>query len=371
MYFDEVDIDQIGKYLQSNIAENSACMILLSEEDIFSATSLIDLMNLRKIEFSGGIFPALIYNDELKKSGVIIKKISTTGKSFVFEDLKSISTEIDKVEKYVSEKKPKLVYLFMNGLSVDINDFLAALYKHLGTSVSYFGAGCGTSDLISKPTVFSNQGLLQDGVALLFCDEAIESSLNHGFKPMNEPYLVTKSSKNKVTSLNWQDAYEVYHDAVGKSVNHKKENFKQWASSFPIGIYRNEGELLIREPIIANHDNEIIFVGNVNDNALVYVLYGDKSALKEAAAKATENIFKGTNQISDLFVLECNSRLQFLKEDSFLEELEIINRILVNQSKNANMFGALALGEIASLSNGILEFYTKSVLIGGIHEKEK
>lgn len=369
MYFKNVDVDEISKHLFDGKKEEAVYLIFLASEDMFNAASLIDLFNIQGVTFTGGIFPYLINEGEVHEEGVIIQRYSGRGESFIFEgNLKGPEDMIPLIE-YVKSEDPNTAFLMLDGLSENLSDYLSELYRYLGTSVKYFGAGAGTSDLVQKPVLFSEKGLIENGMVVMFCECKIGLSVKHGWRAFKGPLLVTESDKNHVKSLNWRNAFEVYKEELGDHASGiSRENFREKSLGYPLGLYREDSEVVVRTPIMINSKDELVCMGNVDDNALIHIMEGDEDSLCDAAREATRESLKQAGSVNQLVVFESFSRYRFLGKNIY-DELEAIRSEFLKYPDSKSICGVLSLGNAASLDSGYLEFFSKSVLIGAFNEE--
>jgi len=369
MYFDNVDVDEITNYLLSSNQDEAVYLILLASEDMFSATSLIDLFNMKGMTFAGGIFPYVIDQGEVRDQGVIIKRYPGKGKSFVIEGGQNGQKEMDPLIDYVKKNNPQTAFIMIDGLSEDLSAYLSEMYRYLGTSVKYFGAGAGTSDLVQKPVLLSEKGLIEDGMAVMFSDCAAGISVKHGWRPFKGPLLVTETEKNRVKSLNWRNAFEVYKEQLSEKTGPvSRENFRDKSNGFPLGLYREDSEMVIRTPIMVNQNDELVCMGNVDDNTLIYIMDGDENSLCMAAAEATRESLKQAVKARELLIFESISRYRFLGKN-IAKELQATKKEFLKYPDSNDVSGALSLGNVASLPSGYLEFFSKSILTGVFDEE--
>ncbi|MCB1739908.1 MAG: FIST C-terminal domain-containing protein, partial [Gammaproteobacteria bacterium] len=159
--------------------------------------------------------------------------------------------------------------------------------------------------------------------------------------------------------LNYRPALEVYKDAIqahcGEAL--RARPFFEMAKGFPFGIETLDAEMLVRDPVVAS-ENGMTCVGEVPENAIVYVLQGVLDELLAAARDATASC--GPDGASDLLLFDCISRRLYMN-DGFEREMASINAGL---TEGTNLVGALSLGEIANSSSGSIQFHNKAVVVG-------
>lgn len=366
MYFAKIDIDRIEQALFDSHHQEEVFMILLAEEDMFFATALVDLFNLHGAVFLGGVFPYIIVEGELKEQGVVIRRYSGKGECFVIQDSLTDQEDVAPLVEYVRENAPDTALMFTDGMSPYISDVVSSLYRYLGTSVRYFGAGAGTSDLVQKPVVFCRSGVLENCAAILFIKMEVHMTVRHGWVKLKGPLMVTGAEKNVLKTLNWQPAFEVYRQELGKAAaGMTAATFRKYARGHPLGFYREDSGEIIRSPFAARKDGALLCVGNVDDNTMVHIMKGNIPELKAAAVESAQESLKAAGSATDLVVFTCLARKHYL-DAGMSEELSSIRELFLRYPHSKNISGAITLGAFASLPSGYLEFFTKSVLTGAI-----
>ncbi|MFH0774848.1 MAG: FIST C-terminal domain-containing protein [bacterium] len=106
-------------------------------------------------------------------------------------------------------------------------------------------------------------------------------------------------------------------------------------------------------------------MGEVPENSLLNILKGEPDSLIQAAGKAAKEAC-GKETYCNL-VADCISRTLFLGDD-FARELAAVKENLVIRGKENIPAGMLTLGEISSYGETTLEFFNKTIMIGGCYE---
>jgi len=229
MYFNKVDINRIEQHFFRESGENEIYMVLLAEEDMFFATALVDLFNMHQAVFMGGVFPYLISQGDLKEQGVIINRLPGGGKCFFLEGPEPSMEEVAPMVDYIHEFRPETAFIFADGMSPYNSGIISSVYRYLGTSVRYFGAGAGTMDYVQKPVVFCSDGLIGNGVTIMFSGREMQMSVKHGWEKHKGPLMITQAEGNVIHKLNWQNAFEVYRRELGKqAAKMTPQSFSNW-----------------------------------------------------------------------------------------------------------------------------------------------
>jgi len=144
-------------------------------------------------------------------------------------------------------------------------------------------------------------------------------------------------------------------------------NFREYALNYPLAFFRENDEYIIRDPFMVKKDGALVCVGNVDDNALTYVMKGEKEKLKMVAVESAKESLHQAGSAKNLIVYSCLSREHFLGNEIH-SEMKEINALYHQFPHSQDFSGALTLGAFGSMKTGYLEFFTKSVLTGAIHE---
>jgi hypothetical protein len=220
--------------------------------------------------------------------------------------------------------------------------------------------------MVSKPCLFSNEGLLQEAAVLALLDLPSSIGVGHGWQPISGPYKVTESDRNRIVTLDWRPAFDVFREVVASFSLHQvtEDNFFDAAKSFPFGMGRLGAEMIIRDPVSVGAGKSLLCVGDVPRGSYLHIMKGDVDSLVRAAVEAREIGLKGfTGDLEGAVTLfiDCISRVLFL-EEQFPRELEAVAR------GAPPLVGALSIGEIANTGRAYLEFYNKTAVVAIIGE---
>lgn len=195
--------------------------------------------------------------------------------------------------------------------------------------------------------------------------------VRHGWKKLVGPIVATRTSQNTIFELNWTNAFEVYKEAIEEDSEQeiRSDNFFSIAKGYPFGIYKENQEDIVRDPISVDENGSLICVGEVPENTVLYILKGERNDLIASAQQATQDTLQAPSiKINHLLVFDCISRTLFL-EDRFPEELQAIDNQLKLRDLKATPYGVLSLGEISSYGEGLLEFFNKTIVVGTLSER--
>ncbi|MEM1318611.1 MAG: FIST C-terminal domain-containing protein [Bacteroidota bacterium] len=373
MYYANPDVDLILQTAdQLELQAQESLLLLFGEECSIDYPLLIERLNAAGLSFFGGIFPSVIFGEKNDVKGCIVKKLPLLQKPLLVRGLDREDFDSSVLAQLNTQfGTAKLTVLtFVDGLCANIARYLNKMYHNFGNEVNFLGGGAGSLSLQQQPCILCNDGLFQD--AAVICAVAMEVSLSvkHGWQKMMGPLVATRTSKNVIHELNWTDAFEVYKGAIKDYADQEisKNNFFDIAKSFPFGIFKENQEDVVRDPIAVSDNGDLICVGEVPENTVLYILKGEPAALIDSARSAIrECVDAARYPIAHTLVVDCISRTLFLEQE-FSKELKAVNRFLQPTNDEAIPQGVLSLGEISSNGNGFLEFYNKTLVIGALQE---
>lgn len=342
-------------------------MLLACEADDWDPAILSAWLNTVDVPVFGGIFPGIIHRAEHHRHGTLIIGFPAPAEIAIIKRLSERAGLEQQLQASAVqlEGSQSLIVLF-DGLCPNLEAFVEGLYAIIGLRGVVVGGGAGHLDLAQHPCLLSNDGVFEDSALLVALPGAIDRGMEHGWKRLSGPFLVTRSQGNVLDELNYQSAFEVYHKAVEEhsGLKFSETDFLSISKTFPLGIEGVDGDFLVRDPIKRAGD-ALICVGEVPQNATVYLLEGEADVLIASAAEAAqaacvERQRRGNPLDAPVaIVFDCISRWLFLGA-KFDDELAAIDAALIDCG---DVFGALTLGEIASSRGGVIELMNKSTVV--------
>lgn len=352
MYISDPSLDTLLEKLSSNHLN----LVMIAEHSQLNTEDLIQRCNQEKIKVAGGIFPMIIGLEDPLEKGVILKHFPAESEAILIRNIDSDFSEL--LPEMDQNWNSSIV--FVDGLSAHIPNFLDTLYEKYWSHINYVGGGAGSLSLEQKPCIFTNEGLFEDAGFIIPLQWDSKIGIKHGWEKIAGPFIANKAVGNRVIELNWRPAFEVYKEVVEQysSLQFKEDNFFDIAKGFPFGIYREDQEDIVRDPITVDEDGTLICVGKVSQNASLNILKGEKEHLIKNAELAGE--IANEPKAKELFIADCISRVLYL-EDDFKAELVALRKGLKDVEKN--LVGVLCLGEVSSNDNGYLEFFNKTTVV--------
>ncbi len=344
-------------------------LILACEGNGYEYDDLNQLLKTIKTPLAGGLFPVVLHGGEKLDRGCIVIGLEAKSSVHIIPDLSRRSMDYEQlIEETLDPQEPfSTLLIFVDGLASRISDFIDGLYRVLGLEINYIGGGAGSLDLIQKPCLFSNQGMLQDSALLMPLHLESGVGVAHGWMPADGPFRITETSGNNIVSLNWEPAFQVYKRSVerlsGKEM--RRENFFLQSMHYPFGIAKIGAEYLVRDPVRLTDDDALVCVGDVAPGSYVSTLKGTEQSLILAARQASQNSrlnYQGSMNGAFRLFIDCISRVLYLNQ-SFYKEIEAVSL------DSLPMFGACTLGEFANNGKDYLEFYNKTAVVALLGEE--
>lgn len=337
--------------------EYRSVLVLLCDESSFDREKISEYLTGYSKSIVGGIYPELINGSSLLKDGALIVALKKEIKTHYVDS-------IDDISKIEIEKETKSIMFFFDGLNRENDLMIEEVYLNLGNSYNYIGGGAGSLSFVEKPCVISNKGILQ-GTTLIVETSAMSSiGVAHGWEEIGPSLRVKSDGRYVINQLDYKPAFDTYRDILAKYTGKKitKENFFEIAKFHPFGIFKFDGEFIVRDPIKLEKDG-IISIGVVPDESFIKILSGDSEKLISAARKAKKHCDDNFDSTKEgfTFVVDCISRALSLGDEFHKEAAEF-------DEKKTFSIGILSLGEIANMGSEFLDIYNKTVVVSKIED---
>lgn len=338
-------------------------MILAADGNGFTPVMLNPILQQMTKPVFGAIFPAILYAGRALTTGTMVVGLPLAPRIVTIHGLSALSSTFAEQVADLSESNgaPGTAFMWLDSFSQAADTLLDAFYNSFGPAVRVLGGGAGSLDMVQKPCIIDNSGLLADAAVIALLDLPCGIAARHGWIKLAGPYHVTESEKNIIHSLNWRPAAAVYSAVVanaGGEIPHP-DRFYEVSRNFPFGLQRYGVERIVRDPFLVD-GNSLICVGDVPQGSLVDILTGSRESLLVAADEAlmiAESRLATEGQTTTLFLVDCVTRMMFL-EEQFASEM---SRLTI---PGAEMIGVLTLGEIAGTGRDYPVFYNKTAVVG-------
>jgi hypothetical protein len=192
--------------------------------------------------------------------------------------------------------------------------------------------------------------------------------VGHGWTEIRGPFVATRTKRNVIAQLNWENAFDVYRGVVERDTRVKitPENFYQVAGAYPFALRKHEQEAVVRCAVAIGEGGSLVCVGDVPENAVLSIVKGEPARLIEAAGRAARDARPhDPARLTHCLVADCISRA-YLLGARFPEEMAAIIDGLGPAARTCSPLGALTLGEIASHGEGYLEYFNKTCVVASL-----
>lgn len=346
-------------------------MALLPEAEAANLPLLQARCRAQGLPLVGAIFPALVTAAGFVNDGVWLMCQPLATPFFLLPDMQGEPEEAARriaqaAQALLAPRPPggpkPTLHLIFDGLLGRIGSILDELYLLLADRVDYAGVNAGSETFQPMPCVFDGERVLGNGVLGLLPEHDIKVVLQHGYPAPEQAMTATATQGNRVVSLDWRPAFEVYQALIQATygIALTRENFYQYAVHFPFGILRASGEVLVRIPVALDNDGALYCVGEVPENAMLVLLRAPEAQASGCVPALLHDLAKTHGDISQrhLLTFYCAGRRMHMGEAAQTELAE-----LARQSDAGSMCGAVTLGEIGSTERwGYPAFHNAAVV---------
>jgi len=340
-----------------------ALTIFAATGNEFSKIILDPVLEGLDIPVSGGIFPKIIFKDQLLNKGSIViawqNEVTVTNYKNI-ENTDTIKDLIGVSNKPKNTKDMGEYLIFIDSAVPKLEDNLDVLYKKVGFRATFAGCGAGSNTLESTPCIISNEGLLKNAMQTVSTNHKSKITATHGWEKQSGPHLVTSSNKTTINTLNYESIITFYkkHNTIYRNHNLKSTDFSSFFSEYLIGIENIDGEILVRAPIKYN-DKSIEYIGYIPEYSKVHILTGTEDSIRNEIDSELEALNLKDEKADATFIFSC-SRRDDVDSYGYSKEIRMLNKHLTGSK---NIVGALAMGEIATGESRLLHLHNKSIVI--------
>jgi hypothetical protein len=338
-------------------------LLFVGEETPFDYKQLQPLLKKMDIVVLGCVFPEVIYNGSLYKQGVVGCAFQSPVSIEVIKDLSKFKANFP--EDFVS-KNTRTFLIFSDAYADNIPLLIETLYEKNFKEIAFIGGSAGSIINIDQPSLFTCDNFFAGGAIIIAVEDFMSVGINHGWQPVSEPAIASSVDKKILKSINFEPAFEYYKRIVEQDggIRLTADSFLDVAKSYPLGILKYDGEIILRVPLSAGEENSLLLASEMPENSVLVVTKGDPDKLIAAAGIATEQAkiaFESKMKISPgkALIVDCLARALFLG-DRINDELKIIAN---KAGSDVFLFGFLSLGEIASTGDKYIELYNKTVVV--------
>lgn len=258
------------------------------------------------------------------------------------------------------ETHPHSALLVLTNHTGAQRDVVRGVYEVAGARVPLIG-GAATSNADMDPTWQAvDDVLVTEGVAAVWLNspEPLGVAVDHGWRPISRPLLVTSARDNVVLELDGRPAVEAYLEARGVPLRDAEMRFGWEAIDLPLGLPTIGGGYEVRHIADRTEDGGLEMFGYIHDQAVLRVMSGDVDELLEGARRAVRGALAQLGRPSrGALIFTCMARLMLLG-DRVDEE----RQALADELGDVTAAGFFTSGEYARVV-GSTGFHNASVAV--------
>ena len=264
----------------------------------------------------------------------------------------------------VRPRQHQVLLLLTDGLGGDQQEVVRGAYAVVGAGVPLVG-GCAGDDLAMKRTqqLFDGE-VLEDAIvaAAISSDAPFGIGVQHGWRRVGAPFLVTASAGNRVYELDDRPALDVYAERLNApaEVLADPAAFTRFALTHPFGLSRRSGEE-VRFIAEANFtDRSIGCIAEVPQGGLAWIMEGDGDSVLSATDAACSQAVASLegNPPVGLLAFDCIARRGVLGNEGVRDEVRRIGA----KAGGAPVAGFYTYGEIAR-TRGVSGFHNQTLVV--------
>ena len=241
---------------------------------------------------------------------------NTSIKSILIEHENKNSYETGKkIAENILSDNTKAVILFSDGINTNADELLKGFEEKNG-KVLLTGGMAGDNGLLKQTFVFNEDKITDSGaVAVALNSDSLQaaSTFKYDWLPIGKEFIVTKSDKNRVYTIDNIPAYELYKKYLGEDLAKK---LPAVGIEFPLVIKKGDN-LIARACIKDPKDGSLIFAGNIKEGEIVQFAYGNIETILQTSESFAN--FLENHPCESIFIYSCMARRRFLKSSAPLE----------------------------------------------------
>jgi hypothetical protein len=279
--------------------------------------------------------------------------------------LRAAGAEVAACFEELGDRPNSVLLLLTDGLAGDQQEIVRGAYGVLGAGIPLVG-GCAGDDLKLRGTYQLHNGqVLQDAVvgAALCSDAPLGIGVQHGWRKVGEPMLITESRNNRVYRIEDRPALDVYLERLDPpaEVGTDPAAFTQFALTHPLGLSRRGGEEQVRFVGEADfEDRSLGCIAEVPQGGRAWLMEGDERSVLQATDAACATALAGVDGAAPLGFLafDCITRRGVLGDEGIRREVDRV----ADHADGAPVAGFYTYGEIAR-THGSSGFHNQTLVV--------
>lgn len=231
-----------------------------------------------------------------------------------------------KAKDAAGEQHPHSALVVLSSATGAQRDVVRGAYEITGARVPLIGGAAASNPDMDSTWHGSGGEVVHEGVTAVWLNShrPLGVAMDHGWRPISRPLLVTSARDNVILELDGRPACDVYLEARGRPYEEDAGPFGWEAIDLPLGLPTIGGGYEVRHIWNRTDEGGLEMFGYIHDQAVVRVMNGDRRDLLDGAHRAVR---AATNQLDGpprgALVFSCTARLVLLG-DAIDEERQAI-----------------------------------------------
>jgi hypothetical protein len=245
------------------------------------------------------------------------------------------------------DRYPNSVLLLLtDGLAPDQREIARGVYEVTTAVIPFVGGSAGDDLKWERTDTFGDGRVLANGILAVWINSAhpMGVSVDHGWRPVGRPMLVTRAEGTVVHELDGTPALEAYLSEQGDNLDQTDGELFRKVMGSPVGLPNARGRYDVRQlHAYLPAGGGINFNTGVSEQSILQVMSTDDEGLIEGARRAAEDAVRQLSGKARLvLVFSCGSRVPLLG-DRVRDEVVAISSAL----DGAPVCGFFTYGEFA------------------------
>jgi hypothetical protein len=257
-------------------------------------------------------------------------QVATAAASVDTDGLRAAGAEVAHAAELVADSPYRVLLVLSDGLSGDQEEIVRGAFSVVGAQVPLVG-GCAGDDLrMERTSQLHGADVLTGSVvaAAIGSQAPFGLGVQHGWRRVGEPMVVTASEDVRVLTLDDEPALDAYLRRLGAPAEAwtDAQAFTKFALTHPLGVSRRSTEE-VRMIAEADFDERaLVCIARVPQGGLAWIMEGDE----ESVLTATDNACTAALAALDgrpalgLFAFDCIARRSVLGDGGIQKEVERI-----------------------------------------------
>jgi hypothetical protein len=186
--------------------------------------------------------------------------------------------------------------------------------------------------------------------------------VNHGWRPVGDPMLVTRSTGSVISTIDDEPALDAYLRRLDAPVEvwHDAEAFERYCFTRPFGMMRRRSTFVRHVSGADFATRSVTCSSEIPQGRLVWVMEGDDTSVQGATSVACAEAVDGLAgaEPRGLLVFDCSARRHILGDDGLAGEAARMGQ----SAPGVPVGGFYTLGEIAR-TRGTLGFHNMTLVV--------